>query len=99
MYENILYLNVFLFSAIDWKGDLFSVKCRLSMHDIMHKFKTLHKNYYQLLLPSSIPITKTCTHKMGYDIAMFDDNVLSHVRDIHDARRIPIERRWVALYL
>ena len=52
---------------------------------------------YQHSLQSSIPITKTCKKwvmTLSSSMAMY-----SVMRDIPDARKVPMERGWVALYL
>ena len=58
----------------------------------------IHLNcQYQHSLQSSIPITKTCKKwvmTLSSSMAMY-----SVMRDIPDARKVPMERGWVALYL
>ena len=58
----------------------------------------IHLNcQYQHSLQSSIPITKTCKKwvmTLSSSMAMY-----SFMRDIPDARKVPMERGWVALYL
>ena len=58
----------------------------------------IHLNcQYQHSLQSSIPITKTCQKwvmTLSSSMAMY-----SVMRDIPDARKVPMERGWVALYL
>ena len=72
----------------------FPERKKISVHEMWHSLQPHHCIVWQWRI---YPIRKTCKKwimTLSSSMAMY-----SVMRDIHDTRRVPMERGWVALYL